>query len=295
MVNQLSVRRRGGFTLIELLVVIAIIAILIGLLVPAVQKVREAAANTQCKNNMSQIGKALHNYHSANKRFPQQAGVNQNCWMFKILPYIEQDNVYKMGMAGNTNAYQTTISSFLCPSEGRITSGAAYNFGTQYAMTSYLAVHGKLSSEYPDLGMFPTTGALGVRLTDVNDGSSNTIMVGERPPSPELYWGWWAYQYFDSGLWAIQDWMVYSSDSPEGSFPGMPPGTGKACPTPAIYSPGSINNYCDANHFWSYHAGGGNWCFGDGSVRFIPYSVGSTLMGSLATIQGGEVVDTSQF
>src|SRR5579884_2648066 len=125
------VRRRLGFTLIELLVVIAIIAVLIGLLLPAVQKVRDAAARSQCQNNLRQLGLGLQNYHDVNKFLPL-AGIqsNQLSWHVYILPYIEQDNLYKQfsfaagafngsgGTGPNKNIYAVNnkITTFLCPS-----------------------------------------------------------------------------------------------------------------------------------------------------------------------------------
>jgi len=287
---------RRGFTLIELLVVIAIIAILIGLLVPAVQKVREAATRTQCENNLSQLGKALHNYHGVYKKFPAQNGVNTNCWMYQTLPYIEQENLFNQGKTSSA-AFQQTVPQFVCPSDPR-QSGATFSFGgTNYAMTSYLGVHGQNSPEIPDLGVFPTTGRGGIRVTDIRDGSSNTLMVGERPPSPELYWGWWAYQAFDSGLWAVQQtpYIIYSTDRPAVTTAGASAGTGAACPTPAIYGPGRPDNYCDANHFWSFHTGGGYWLFCDGSVRTLSYTAGPTALGQMATISGKEVVNIDQY
>ena len=144
--------RLHAFTLIELLVVIAIIAILIDLLLPAVQKVREAAARIKCQNNLKQIGLALHNYHDANGTFPAGCYVNpttgaRNSWTSYIMPYIEQDNLnklidYNVGLGGanwetvNGPAFSTSVKIYLCPSDNaKIYTHSSNN---TYARSNYV-------------------------------------------------------------------------------------------------------------------------------------------------------------
>lgn len=199
-------RLRRGFTLIELLVVIAIIAILIALLLPAVQQAREAARRTQCKNNLKQIGVALHNYHDTHSMFPQGKVVDRfvryaGCpgwvngsgfsWRVMILPQIEQSALYTNNVLDNSGLYtcsifaggaakrlaliQATLPAYLCPSDATLFVGTG-------KPTNYAGIGGGAKNSHGVLDHQAVQGILtfrGASMRDIVDGTSNTAMVGE--------------------------------------------------------------------------------------------------------------------
>jgi prepilin-type N-terminal cleavage/methylation domain-containing protein len=279
--------RRRGFTLIELLVVIAIIAILIGLLLPAVQKVREAANRMKCSNNLKQLALGLHGYHDAKGQFPglfnQTSTDPVASWMEAVLPFIEQDNVVREGR------YNRNLPLMTCPSGLNVPC----LFGDYSAITHY---HGVGGARYSDwyatqndsgiLGEFGN-GYVGCRIADITDGTSNTLLLAERPPAADSGWGWYPYYYFDSVSFAV---TIRTTNPTDAAIQ-----TGAPCVFPRYFGPpqfpaATTTNYCNQNHWWSNHPGGANFAISDGSVRFIQYDAGTTIIPLMATKAGGEVV-----
>lgn len=285
---------RAGITLIELLVALAIVATLIGLLVPAVQKVRDAAANTQCRNNLRNLGLACHSFLDTQKYFPrntvrprgttplngQPSGTDDpwdsgsfESWLRELTPFIEQHNARA----------QDAIPLFGCPADPR---GITFT-GGEYAFTWYVGVF-SCPANFNDGIIVDDSGLrnpLRISRTAVTDGLSNTIMIAERPPSADGQWGWW-------------DTPVQSLDTISAvkgrAYPSRW-GLNGACPDPAIYKFGNYLDPCAFNTVWSCHRQGANFCMGDGSVRTISYAVGTqsvgsiTLLEALATRSGREV------
>lgn len=272
---------RLGFTLIELLVVIAIIALLIALLVPAVQKVREAAARAHCLNNLKQIGLACHNYHDVIKRLPPGYSATGNYldghtdtdpgwgWAAYILPYLEQDNLFRQidltkSIQGSPAA-QVIVATYICPTDNVMGVFAVPDaFGapiTMAAPSSYAGCVGGDESETTDdtgRGVFFRNSR--VRLTDVTDGTSNTLMVGERS---------WS---FAKGIWAGSVANGVIMRGPQNPNPGNQASWGAAANLSLSHSH-LINANADTDggldDFASFHTGGANFLFCDGSVRFL--------------------------
>jgi prepilin-type N-terminal cleavage/methylation domain-containing protein len=324
--------RRGGFTLIELLVVIAIIAVLIGLLVPAVQKVREAANRMQCTNNMKQMGLAAMNFESTYGHIPPSTVINVSTgagapypgivhsWAVNLLPYLEQEAIYKAynlnfpwasspsvvpGTPDNQAVLRNQIKTFLCPSapggNNRTCSGTSIGIpfsglaATDYATctsinTGSITFFGYPSSatnvtlasamQFKCSGNAATMAAFGVtpsepnKIASILDGTSNTILICESAGRP---------QFFRGGVLVNSNrndgaWGNHESDY------GLDGAVSKTDNT----SPGNcVINCHNDNETFSFHSGGANHVFTDGSVRFAKDSISPTTYAALITARGG--------
>jgi prepilin-type N-terminal cleavage/methylation domain-containing protein/prepilin-type processing-associated H-X9-DG protein len=312
--------QRSAFTLIELLVVIAIIAILIALLVPAVQKVRAAAARAQCQNNLKQLALAAHNYHDTVSQFPPglipirpnigQFGGGTNLWI-EILPHIEQLNLqrkwdysdYRNNLVGGPSATTAIVIPILvCPAASlrypvfhlQIPAPVDYGNG-YYALTSYGGNGGTLGFNWgdptPDDGMFFVRSR--VRLLDAKDGTSNTFLLGERSHHDPEFDA--ATQIYDPWSYPLESWGVWAAGPFQfGSAADVLLGT------PAhinyLVPPGCTDANWDwetfrLNSYGSGHSGGANFAFADGSVRFVRDTISLPQLQALSTRSGGEVVE----
>jgi prepilin-type N-terminal cleavage/methylation domain-containing protein/prepilin-type processing-associated H-X9-DG protein len=289
---------RRAFTLVELLIVLAIIAILTGLLLGAVQMARDAASRLECANNLRQIGLAAHQFHDQRRRFPSgmywekgESPYRMSSWLTHLLPYFEYGGLWHE----TEQAYKVTIDPFqdpphvglttvvplfACPTDGRLmTKQYARRDQFEVALTSYLGVSGK-DVKSRDGVLFRDSQ---IRIIDISDGASNTLLAGERPPSADFQFGWW---YAGAGqLFTGSGDMILGVEEQNLLFFSQ----GVCAPGFYQFGPGRLKNQCDMFHFWSLHPGGANFVFCDGSVHFLSYSA-APIMPALASRAGGEAV-----
>jgi prepilin-type processing-associated H-X9-DG protein len=282
----------------EVLVVIGIVAALAGITIPAVLKARSIAYRVDCTSNLGQIAAAVHQYSDQWLQLPQgcyypfsrtpreradQVGMS---WQTCILPYIEQGTLWALALkaqkeepsdpyelSAHDQVRQTVLPIYLCPAETRRMGGMPVE--NQWALTSYMGVAG--TSDTLKDGIFHV--AYTVRFRDITDGTSHTLMVGERPPGPKGIDGAWYSGWGNTTCPLSQILPARRGVYEEGD-----------CPIIA-FRPGVVQDPCDLAHFWSAHSGGANFALADGAVRFLTYDATAPILPMLATRAGGEAVD----
>lgn len=313
--NRRESNRRPAFTLIELLVVIAIIGVLIGLLLPAIQKVREAANRLSCSNNLKQLGLAFQNYQTANGTLPPgftdatfvQAPLHHSLTF--LLPFIEQDNIFKqitISKSGydpaNFAAFAMPIKTFMCPSApldpfvtytaggskyktlpagftvakvGRTDYTSAYTVGGTWVTASVGALPIQFGGAYGALGLNSR-----YRLDDILDGTSNTFLFMEDAGRPARY-GMTGIKLGQNtaegsaGGWGDQDSYLNVNGADTAGNQGS--------------GPCAINCTSD-NEMYSFHSGGAHLLMADGSVRFLKTNITLAMLAALHSRAGGEIL-----
>lgn len=303
-----SVSLRRGFTLIELLVVIAIIAILIALLLPAIQKVRESAARMQCLNNVKQLALAAHNYHDTNSKLPGAAGAwsGSGTWLVSVLPYVDQPAIaklYRTDLVGydqvSSGATGNQLAVGSCPSDnaalkgGQTYKGSSYhnyavNIGNTASGTPFSTGNMRTETTYNGntFAGAPFRYDTPQRLTDVTDGTSNTLAFAEVIQGQR--------QDLRGFIWWVSGAGFVTSLRPNDSNPDVL--THGYCdpnpPNPPANCTGlTVSGYAvRAFAARSRHTGGVNVAFCDGSGRFVADAVNALTWQYLGTSQGGEVI-----
>jgi len=301
-------KKRTGMTLIELLVVLAIMVVLLGILLPAVQKVREASRRSQCAHQLAQISLACHTYHDNTGSFPPGymafSGIDATAttpgwgWASFLLPYVEQEVLYRQVIFARpiedplNVARLTAISIFLCPSDPNVPAAfpitnVAGRLITEAAPISYAAC---LGSGEPDESPGPKEGVFyrnsKVRLTDITDGTSTTIMIGDRAWSHAMA-PW-------SG--AVNGGIVRAG--PLNAQRSSPAAVDPAPNFPCVESNSINGTACSdgsLDQFFSQHLGGVNMAFADGGVRFLHQQISRAVLAALGKRAGGEVVDETDY
>jgi prepilin-type N-terminal cleavage/methylation domain-containing protein len=296
-----SRRWSKGFTLIELLVVIAIIAVLIGLLLPAVQKIRGAAARIKCQNNLKQMALGSHNHHDTMGSLPPGLGYSRDggafgTYFFFLLPYIEQDNLYKKSFAngyyavGNNGVNQQQIPIYQCPLDPSAPPSGQVrdSIGNLWGVSSY-AINCQLVCQTNSQGILQRPDRFSRLDADIPDGTSNTILIAEKftqcfNNAYPIGGNMWGYYFTGSNLipyhpgFAIS-WNGYSI-GPASKF---------------LVQPAPYNGACDPTMASSPHTGGIQVALADGSTRNLSSSISMFTWWYLCTPSGGEIISDGSY
>jgi prepilin-type N-terminal cleavage/methylation domain-containing protein len=319
----LAFGKRGAFTLVELLVVIAIIGVMIGLLLPAVQAARESARRTRCTNNMKQFGLAIHSFENGKKRIPRLRSGNSgghHSWAVLLLPYLEQEPAYMMfvgttydGIANlstmtfkNTGALATRVSEYSCPSMNRTTffttyaipgasASGQYGFCGDYALNAG-TTFGSSDGPFPGHAFNQTNtpfqglrGGRGLRLADITDGLSKTVFAGEKHIPPDRFGTAVYVTSINPSPSGVDDYdnTVYSSAQNSCNNARITHSLG--------VSEGPNDASANSRFFGSYHPAVVMMLMGDASVRAFQKQIAGSVLRSLGSRAGGEVVGNGTY
>lgn len=310
--------RRWGITLIELLVVLAMIGILAALLLPAIQKVRQASKRQACAENLMQIGLALYGYHDTYDVLPPGLDPMQLnpdgstnyyfywSWMARALPYLAEGDLWQQAddyartvssnpWAGNlpneptgNPALRTPLDVLHCPADPRPLVADTDGKGAELrvAFTSYLGVSGlQLYGPPTSRNEGPFFTQSHVRFDDITNGLSNTLAAGERPPSADLVYGWWFAGAGQNGGTSGSADVVLGIAEINLQY--------RNCPGYQNsnyhyrFGPGDIHDNCSEFHYWSLHPHGGNFLLADGSAHFVKYTIDPAVLIAMAYRSGG--------
>jgi prepilin-type N-terminal cleavage/methylation domain-containing protein/prepilin-type processing-associated H-X9-DG protein len=290
---------RRAFTLVELLVVMAIIAVLIGMLLPAVQKVRDAAARAKCANHLKQLALALVHYESVFGMFPEGYRFDPPTRSFvpPLLAFIEQGNIrYDMSRnwddPANYAATQVQIPILYCPSSANGTNRVDTAVSFRPAVSDYTVYHG-VNPNYCQLVGWPLynppaeNGAMTnsvCKIVDIADGTSTTFLVVEDCARPDL----WRMGRQIEGMSSAAGWSDPNLEIALDGSDTLPGGQGQG------FGP-CVMNCTNDNEVYSFHLGGANFAFCDGSVRFVKDSIRNTTFAALVTKSAGDIPDPSDY
>jgi prepilin-type N-terminal cleavage/methylation domain-containing protein len=257
--------KRSGFTLIELLVVIAIIAILIGLLLPAVQKVREAAARTQTMNSLKQCALATHNYQDAFKTLPPTWAITSTGFgslHYFLLPYVEQDNLYKQANGNCLNVYNVAVQPYLSPADPTANNGLAFGWGVGNIAGNFRVFGANSNANDPNWASGLTLGRISAA-----DGTSNTMFFATKYGQCGYGGSLWAYGNWN---WSYMAMFAYASQAPPQVMPTL--------------------TQCNPALAQGYSAAGAQVAMGDGSCRNVSPAISALTWWAACTPTGGETL-----
>jgi prepilin-type N-terminal cleavage/methylation domain-containing protein/prepilin-type processing-associated H-X9-DG protein len=285
--------KRTGLSLIELVVVIAIVGVLVGLLLPAVGAARERARSMQCQNRLRQLVLGLHAHHETHGVLPPGVTASSGdypylAWPARILPFIEQNDLWLLAerdyarqrspfIPPTHEGLARVVEHFSCPSEGMAEQVHLARNAYVVALTDYIGVAG---TDFRTRDGVLMRGSR-TRMGDIRDGTSQTLCIGERPPSTDAWYGWW-YAGVGQEESGVPDMLLGVNEQNVGYdvFGG--------CSAISHFEYGNWESVCSTLHYWSFHPTGANFAYCDGAIRILTYTTDNTVLRALSTKNKGD-------